>query len=251
MEFNFSKDTRSPAAIKEAELKESLDRPTSYYFIASYLITQINYNNRSLEENTGYTFDVVGGTGRLGLGWQEKDNALGVYSIVDLSGFNLGSNNFNFYSAEIHLTWTFSPFKVDRLILSGGIYNRQLPMIISRGGDQFDVDTAEQLGYHAGLNYWRPFSKNYGIQVVGRLYQGVSSGKTPSGSKPNPELSILGGILGSYRFSNSWMGFVGYQYRQDNMSFPATTNNTSDPNASNNEIEYSGHYLNLKMEIPF
>ena len=88
-----------------------------------------------------------------------KRQCLGVYSIVDLSGFNLGSNNFNFYSAEIHLTWTFSPFKVDRLILSGGIYNRQLPMIISRGGDQFDVDTAEQLGYHAGLNYWRPFSK--------------------------------------------------------------------------------------------
>lgn len=242
---------RDPAFVKREVLKDSILKPTSYYFIASYLVTQINYKNLDLENNRQSQFDALGGTGRVGAGWKDKDSSWGVFGILDMSGFNLGDKNFSFPSLEVHTTYMLRPFELDQLTFSTGVYNRELPMLNSQNTTVYDVESVSQLGVHAGTSYWYPITAYYGLKLHTQVYYGLPSGEAPNGETMESELSYQYGLLASYRFSKNWMAFFGYTYRLDKMKYKALENNTSATNLTSNTIEYGGHYLNLQLEINF
>lgn len=251
MEHFLNPKRRDPAFVKQQILKDSIAKPTDYYFIASYLVTQINYKNFDLENNRQSQFDALGGTGRLGMGWKDQDSPWGVSGVFDLSGFNLGEKNFSFPSLEVHTTYMTKPLEIDQLNFSAGLYTRELPVLNAQDSTVYDVQTISQLGAHAGFNYWYPLTKDYGLKVHSHAYYGLPSGKAPNGESVESELSYQYGLLASYRMSKNWMGLIGYTYRLDKMKYKANQNNTSDPSLTSNTVEYGGHYLNLQLEINF
>lgn len=251
LEHYLNPKRRDPAFVKKEILKDSISKPTDYYFIASYLVTQINYANFILEDNNASSFDALGGTGRLGFGWKDKDSPWGVFGILDLSGFNLGQDNYSFPSIELHTTYMIKPLEVDQLNFSAGIYNRQLPLLNSNTDGSYSVDSISQFGIHTGMDYWYPLTSDIGVKVHSQIYYGLPSGEVPNRGTLEAELSYQYGLLGSYRLSKNWMGFVGYTYRLDKIKYKANENNTANTSLTSSTVEYGGHYLNLQLEVNF
>lgn len=253
MEFEVDKD-RSPAAIEEQALKESLKKPSQFYGIASYFVTQINYKAYAAEYDSPSSFKTVGGTGRLGLGYNFTDSPWGVFVIVDAGGFVQSGKNRVFTSAEVHTTWSTDFGGAQRFLIGGGVYQKELPYFANSdpnlGADGEVYQTAKQNGLHIGLEYWKPISQKLGFQVILRQYMGLESGDAPENTSLQPSDSTQMGFLGSYRLSSSMMGFMGYNYKKDIIKLkaaqPANTATTS-----TSEINFEGHYLNFKLEIEF
>lgn len=246
LEFPVSGGLRTPAAVEEAVLRESIEKPKSFYAIASYFITLMNLEAKDLNSISKLP-NAIGGTGRLGVGWHKPEADFGVFGIVDMSGFNIGTENYTFASAEMHGTYK-RYWNSNQLVLSGGVFLKELPMVLDDGAGTFTgVNIHRNIGPHAGFRLWHPFSNKLGVQFNGRLYYNVA-GSAPNGETINPTFSYQFGVLGSYRIRESLMGFAGYAYRQDNGSFMSPTatqpENTMD-------LSVTGHYLNFILEYAF
>ena len=116
LQFRAAGNLRSPAAVNNAILKDSIEKPTNWYGIASYFITSMSYKGKEHVESGGEggSLDAIGGTGRLGLGYQSPKRKDGYYGVIDLSGFaikddNGKSMNPTFASMELH--YTYDPWK--------------------------------------------------------------------------------------------------------------------------------------------
>lgn len=253
MEFPVTGGLREPAAIEAAALKESLQKPTRFYGIASYLVTSIDYVGKHYESNTSPHFSALGGTGRVGLGYQDPENPWGGFGIMDLSGFNIEGSDQKFSSVELHATYKLNFASRGQTLFGFGIFQKELPVIKVNPGSGFSgVGKVRGLGPHGGLQYWLPLSMKFGLQANARAYYTFSGSADGSGAT-QPSLSYQLGVLGSYRLNANWMGYAGYAYRKDEMLFKA------DPSASGsfakpgdvNSIEMQGHYLNLILERSF
>ncbi|MCB0408413.1 MAG: hypothetical protein KDD34_09430, partial [Bdellovibrionales bacterium] len=253
LEFPVEGDLRTPAAVEAAVLKDSLRKPTHFYAIASYFITQMNYENIRYESDSGSQFNEIGGTGRIGLGYQNPFYNWGTYGVIDLSGINIKGQNYTFASAELHETWKLNFQSANLFLISGGLYMKELPEIIGNNkvGVQ-SVEKAQNIGSHAGFKFWMPFSQKLGMQMNGRIYYSLL-GSAPNGQDITPTLSYQLGVLGSLRLRQDLMGFAGYAYRLDQTQYAA------DPSAPGsrasegdiNTIKMQGHYLNLLLEYSF
>ncbi|MEO0337286.1 MAG: hypothetical protein AAF202_12890, partial [Pseudomonadota bacterium] len=104
LEFPVKGGFRTPAAVEQAILKDSLNKPTNFYAIASYFISQVNYSNIRAESDSGSSFNNLAGTGRLGVGYQDPESVWGTFAIVDLSGINIDGENYTYSSFELHGT---------------------------------------------------------------------------------------------------------------------------------------------------
>jgi hypothetical protein len=252
LDFEVHGDLHDPGAVDKAILKDSLEKPTRYYAIASYFITQIKYSSRVYETAQKAQFDAVGGTGRLGLGYQSMKR-WGAFGIVDMGGFNIGNKNFTFASAELHGTWKLNWSSSNQVLFGAGLYYKELPQVQGNASSGFEgVGVAKSQGPHAGLRIWIPLTQKLGLQMNGRLYYSLT-GATSSGQGVQSALSYQLGALGSLRLSPELMGYAGYAYRLDQAHYNA---DTSDPYSAAqsgdvNSIEIQGHYLNLMLEYSF
>lgn len=253
MNFMIQGGLRSPAAVEAAVLKDSLSKPTKFYGIASYFITQIDYQNVRYESDSASQFQELGGTGRLGLGYQDPFKNWGTYFVADLSGINIKGENYTFASGEVHGTWKLNFESANFFVLSGGLYMKELPEIV--GNNTVGVTTVEKaqtIGPHAGFQYWMPLTQKLGMQFNGRAYYSMA-GTAPNGQEIDPNLSFQVGVLGSLRLKRNLTGYAGYAYRLDQTTYQA------DPNAPGsraekgdiNSIKLQGHYLNLILEQSF
>lgn len=253
LEFEIKGGLRTPAAVEQAILKDSLEKPTHFYAIASYFITQMNYLSQKFETNQKAQFDAIGGTGRLGLGYQDPKSPMGSFAILDMGGFNIGNKNFNFASAELHGTWKLEWSSTNQVLVGAGVYYKELPEVQGNSSTGFQgVGKAQNIGPHAGMRVWFPLSQKLGVQLNGRVYYSLL-GSSPSGGEVQPALSYQAGVLGSLRLSKDLMGYAGYAYRLDRAEYKA---NTDDPLSvagpdDINSIQIQGHYLNLMLEYSF
>ncbi len=246
--------SREPAALAQLRMAESLDKQTNFYFIASYFLSQMNYASINHESGSAPNFDAIGGTGRLGLGYQPQSSVWGTFGILDLSGFNIASQNFTFASAELHGTWTHRR-GANHIRLSSGLFTKELPHLVGSSQTGFSgLDKATSVGPHLGFDLWRALSPRLGVQVNGRIYSSVA-GKGPNQEDLNPEMSMMFGLLGSYRLTPRVMGLAGYAYRLDRVTYPARPFDRNPLSLANpgdiNSIEVQGHYLNLILEVDF
>ena len=251
--FRIQGGLRTPAAVEAAQLKDSLSKPTNFYAIASYFITQMDYSGERYETGKRSTFQGIGGTGRLGVGYKNPFKRWGTFAIIDLGGINIDEENYTFASAEIHGTWDFNVTQFSILQVSSGLYMKELPELQGNATTGVTgVGKAQNMGPHIGFKYWIPWNYRYGLQFNGRAYYSLL-GTAPNGKEVQPSLSYQFGVLGSMKLNKEFMGYAGYAYRVDQSAYSA------DPDAafsSANEgdinlIQLQGHYLNLMLEYSF
>jgi hypothetical protein len=254
MDFFARGNFRDPAAFDKAILRDSLQKPTDFYAIASYLITSMNYAAKDYDANsTPRPFAALGGTGRIGLGYQSVEDNWGGFAIGDLSGFVIHGQSFKFASVEGHITRKLELGQNGILLAGTGLFAKELPLISGSAVDGYSsTDKVRTIGPHAGFTYWFPFNERWGLQANARAYYTLM-GSSSSGKSAKSSLSYQYGLLGSYRMSRVWMGYAGYAYRVDDARYATNP----DPHVSFaqpgqiNEIKIDGHYLNLIMEFSF
>ncbi|MCB0355457.1 MAG: hypothetical protein KDD40_00530 [Bdellovibrionales bacterium] len=227
---------------------------SNFYYLASYLITQMNYKGVDKSNGISNQLDALGGTGRLGMGYIEPNHRFGLLGIVDMSGFVIGSENFTFSSAEIHGVYrkftAFSEFQV-----SMGLFVKELVALNGTASGTFSgVGKVKNMGPHVGFSYWRALNNKLGVQANGRFYSAMS-GSGPNGETLSPEVSYELGVLGTYKLSDNFRGYAGFKHRKDRSSYNAIAAD-KDPNsfASPGDIsfvEISGNYLNFILEYRY
>lgn len=250
LEFPLFEGERSAEAYEAFLRKQSLEKPSNFYFVASYLITSISYTGQFRETNQNSRFSALGGTGRLGMGYLPTNKNWGTFGIVDLSGFLIGDKNNTFPSVEIHGLWK-RYISSYQLRVSGGVFVRALPEVVP--------DTTAEIGYvvknisgagpHLGFDLWKPITPKLGIQFNWHVYQAMSKIQTPNSQPLTATFSHQIGLLGSYRYSPRIMAYAGYANRVDQMAYQATPGSAGD--GQSNSVSIAGHYLNLLLEVSF
>lgn len=257
VEFKVYDGDRSPAAVEEAQMREAIEKPTNWYTIFSYFITQMNYTGQSRETGYKTTYDALGGTGRVGVGHVLPGASYGFFGTLDLSGFIIGTQNFTFASGELHALWRTYLGTRTQIRASGGLFYKELPdTIAAAAGSGYSMSKMSSVGPHVGFDIWRPFTMKLGVQLNGRLYYNAIGTDVPNKLGHVPSFSYQFGLLGSLKLSRNVTGFAGYAYRLDNGAYEARVSRSSDdPSDANpgdvNTVTITGHYLNLLMELGF
>jgi hypothetical protein len=254
IEFETKGGFRDLASLEGAELRETFSKPTHLYAIASYLITQIEYKSIVHEDNAKPTFKAVGGTGRLGMGYQSSDSNWGGFGIFDLSGFIINGKNYRFASMEAHVTRKLEFGQRGLLMVGSGLFSKELPIVRGSQTEGYrDTGKVRNIGPHAGMLYWMPLNRRLGMQVNGRIYYSAF-GTASNGQSIESAISYQYGLLGSYRLTETWMGYAGYAHRTDQSRYKAeasdTLNGFADP-GDINSVTINGDYLNLVLEYSF
>ncbi|MBX3023046.1 MAG: hypothetical protein KF799_15325 [Bdellovibrionales bacterium] len=252
MDFETRGGFRDPAALDKAILRDSLTKPTHFYAITSYMVTQIEYEGTDYDELSRSSFPAVGGTGRIGMGYQDPESNWGGFGIADLSGFIIQGQNFKFASVEGHATRKLELGQNGILLAAGGLFAKELPVVKGNITDGYSSTTkVRNIGPHAGFVYWFPFNDRWGLQMNARAYYTLM-GSSSTGAKVTSSLSYQYGLLGSRRLTQSWMGYAGYAFRHDEANYATTpgTNSFATDGQVNN-VTIQGHYLNLMLEFSF
>ncbi|MCB0392503.1 MAG: hypothetical protein KDD58_14530 [Bdellovibrionales bacterium] len=247
--------------IDEGEVKDKSkpEYKSNYFYLMSYLITQIDYTGVDKARGNSNQVKAVGGTGRLGVGYLKPESRWGMLGILDLSGFNIGSDvansdNFTFASAEVHGLYSKKLINSEFQV-SFGLYMKELVALQGDSSGNFSgVGKVKNFGPHVGFKYWMPWGEKLGIQFNGRFYSAVS-GDGPNGESISPEVSYEFGVLGTYKLTKTFTGFAGIKHRTDRSSYTAITAN-EDPNSLANPgdvsfVEITGSYLNFILEYRY
>lgn len=246
--FPVKDGNRSPAAEYNSLVRQSIDRTKGWFGIASYLITQIKYQSVYQDTNTAISYDALGGTGRLGLGWFSEKSAWGFLSIADLSGFtNSDGNNITFASLEASSIWRKELGERGEFRAHMGMYYKELPGTI--GNASTSEVTNEQIataGPHVAGEYWYSMTPKLGLQLNVHVYMSMLKMKTPNGGAVEPTMSTQYGFLGSYRLNPKMTGLMGYARREDKIKYGAGSGTTG-----SNETTVTGDYLNFYCEYDF
>lgn len=252
IDFKMKGGFRTPASLNTAILRDSITKPTNFYFIASYFATQAQYEFTNHDDLANVSFDAMGGVGRLGLGYQGQNSKWGAFGIADMSTFIIGGQNFNFTSIELHATRSLRAGRAGQFLLGAGVYSREIPVVEGTPAAGFSgAGKVSTMGPHIGFTYWVPMSDRYGLQVNGRAYYSLM-GSAPNGDV-EATVSYQMGVLGSYRMSSSWMAYMGYAYRADNVSYNTRAGDAlsfAQPGQMN-EVRFQGHFINMMFEFSF
>ena len=258
-EFDVYSGDRSPASVEEAKLRYSLEKPTPWYFVASYLLTNVSYLgvNPEVPSSSHLRYTALGGTGRLGLGYIPPNKNLGFLGLVDLSGFTIENKNQTYASAELHAVWRYTQGR-NLLRASSGLFYKELveskKIDTTPTSSYFTHAKIAYAGPHAGFDFWRPFSPKLGLQLNARIYTSLVGITTPNGRKISPEIFYQLGFLGSYKIKPEVTGFLGWAYRLDKATYessPTGSNGSQAPSGSTQQVQIEGNYLNLLLEWGF
>lgn len=250
--FKVRDGSRSPAAEYTALVRKSIDRVTGWYGIASYLITQINYSSIYQETGTALSYNALGGTGRLGLGWFSPSSPWGFLGIIDMSGFTSEGKTLTYNSMEISSVWRKPVGERGELRLQMGGYYKELPGTVGDITTQTITNEAiATAGPHGGIEYWYSMTPKLGLQVNAHGYMSFLKMKTPNGGAIEPTMSTQFGFLGSWRLTPRFTGLMGYARREDKIKYKAGESTKFTNIGSSNETTVQGDYLNFFAEYAF
>lgn len=247
LSFRLHNGDRSEEAEYEATLRQSITRPAGWFFMASYLVTGMNYKGQNADNGGSALLQVdmpnnFGGTGRLGLGYLSDRKPWGFLTIADLSGFTVANQNPTFASLEANAIYRMVVGRNGEFRQQMGLFYKEIPEIIARNLESIDrIDKIVAAGPHYGFEYWWALTPTIGFQVNAHLYASSFSIKTPTGNPVSQSLSYQAGLLGSYRLNSRVSGLLGYALRKDSQAYQSTGTRI-------NSVEINGHYLNLLLE---
>lgn len=244
IKFKVRDGDRSPAAAHVAELKESIQKPKPFYFVASYYITELNYAGLSYDNNTNPHFSELGGVGSLGLGYTTNNSNWGYVGNIAMAGFTLQGVNYTYASFEVGANYK-KLFGLATFRSEFGLYYSELPQLIGTSTSNYEQKFVKQIGIFGGADFWKPISAKLGYRLRTRFYVPLSGIETPNGEASTMDLSYQLGFFGSLRMSENIIGFAGYNYRVDKAMYESGTSTYT------NSVEITGHYLNLILEWSF
>ena len=257
LEFDIFLGSRDPASVNENRLKESIEKPSNMYFIASYLVSNISYEGTDNERQERVEFgNAFAGTGRLGLGYLKPKATWGGFGFIDYGGFNHDGETQTFLATELHTTWR-RYFGPNQLRVSGGLFMKEIqegrPITPNSGNYEFQKVT--YYGPHVGFDYWMPLTPKLGWQANARAYLGVAGSSENGNSDIVMTPSFQAGLMGSYKLSKDIMGFAGLAIRRDAINYKSETCTSgcsvgAQPD-DEQEISYQGLYLNFLLEWGF
>lgn len=241
--FEVRSGDRSPAAQEMATIRESIDRTQGWFAMASYLITQIQYDSENFDTAEKFTdFQAIGGTGRLGVGYLHPEKSWGGLGVIDYSGFYIFGKNHTYGTVEFNALRRSNTRGRGELRQQIGAYLKELPEVLSNEfGEYQKTENISALGVHYGVEYWYALTSTLGFQANAHIYAPLSEINTPNGKSIEMTPSFQLGVLGSYRLSPTMTGLMGYALREDQISYESLSGNS-------NRVKFSGHYLNLLVE---
>jgi hypothetical protein len=254
MEFAVHNGDRSPAAEEVASIRESIDRLSGWYGIASYLITTMKSRGLNYDANSSSSFAGVGGTGRLGAGYLSQMSPWGFMGIADLSGIAIGDyGNYTFASLEANALYRTPSGNYGEVRQQFGLYYKELVELIANNSSTIgtngllkETNLLKYAGPHYGIEYWYALTSKLGMQLNAHLYPGLLSIKMPNSQSMVPSLSYQYGIFGSYRLKKNMTGLLGYTFRHDQAQYKSSDSGIN-PGSTNSAI-IEGNYLNLFLE---
>lgn len=250
--FKVRDGDRSPAAEFTSTLRKSIERFEGWYGVASYLVTKMQFKGINYEKNSFLSYEALGGTGRLGLGWFKPEKNWGFLSIVDLSGFTFNGETKTFASVELNAVHRQKMMDRGELRIQFGPYFKELPEAIRISEGVHKYDSISVAGAHSGVEYWYSLSPKIGLQAHLYLYYSLLTGSTPNGQEISPTLSTQWSLLGSYRLTDKLTGLAGYTRREDKTAYKVNSANGSmAPDGTLNESTIAGDYLSFFAEWNF
>jgi hypothetical protein len=252
LEFPVKDGDRSPTAEESATVRQSIDRLSGWYGIASYLVTIMDFKGSNYDQNSTATFNGIGGTGRVGAGYLSSSSPWGFVGVTDLSGITLeGSGNYTFASTELNAIYRKTVGDRGELRHQVGVFYKELIELIAdnragHSGELKETNLLKYAGPHYGIEYWYAMSSRLGLQANAHLYPALSKVQMPGSQTMLPSVSAQLGLLGSYRLKKNVTGLVGYAFRHDEAQYNSSETGLN-PGHTNSAI-IEGHYLNLFME---
>lgn len=255
LEFPVFEGERTPTAIAQEVLRESMELVNDHFFIASYYASQLSYSGANKESGSDVSYNVFGATGRLGYGYMPKGK-MGIQGLADFSGIILGGKNYTYSSLEVQAIKRSYLWEVNELRTFGGLFAREIPEIRLDESGEPSLNKISLAGPHFGFQVWRPLSSKYGLQFNSQFYLGALKIRTPNGRDLKPSLSYQLALLGSYKINPAMMGYLGYSYRQFRASYLARgydggTEQNFASEGDINQVNMTGHFLNLYLEWGF
>lgn len=255
MEFYIHEGDRSPAAVETLMLKESIEKEKDNFLIATYFLSNLNYQGHNKELGGNVNYNTIGGTGRLGYGYMPKGQ-WGFIGSIDVSGVILNGTNNIFTSGEATAVYRTYLDDLTQFRTIGGFGFNEIPEARGLTSEHISVSNITQAGPIIGAQIWRPLSYRFGLQLNAKAQMALFKLSTPNNEDVVPTLSYQLGALASYRLSSDLMGFAGIAYRQDRATYKArpysggTELNFAKP-GDENEVTMTGTYLNLLLEWGF
>ena len=255
MEFPVYAGERTPKAIETAKLRKALERDKENYFIATYLVSSLNYAGDNKETGNRVAYSVLGGTGRLGYGYMPKTK-WGFLTILDHGGVNLKQKIYTYSSIEAYGVWRRYLSQATQLRIFSGLFIKETPEATTLDLTEVSVKKVQHLGPVLGLQFWTSFNYKYGFQFNFQLNESLLKLSTPNGKDLVPSATYQIGAMGSYKLKENLTGFAGLAYRVDRVVYKSKAySGDSEINFANegdiNSVLMTGTYLNLYAEWGF
>lgn len=250
--FTAKDGDRTEKAEELARLRESIERLSGWFGMASYLINSVEYTNLNYDlTGTQVAYKAIGGSLRAGFGYVTMKNPWGYYvaaetSTLSVSGF--GDVKYNMF--ELNSFFKMKPNDAGEFRQTAGIVYKELPDLTTNfAGTVKNTSALAALGFRYGIEYWHAMTPKLGIQGNAHLFPLIAGQKTTNGQAFVPSTSLQAGFLISYRWSKNLTTLGGYAFRTDKMEYKtAPTATFPSPAAEKNSSTIKGHYLNLFLE---
>lgn len=255
IEFPVYEGLRTPAAIETAMLREAMEKDFDRYFIATYLLSNLDYVGRNKEFGAKADYQALAGTGRLGYGYMPKGK-WGMLATLDMGGVIINGKNYTFAAAEMQAIWRRYISQATQWRVSGGWFLRQIPEARGFTKENVDITNIGQMGPTLGTQFWHSISYKLGVQLNLQSNMAMMKMSTPSGGDLVPSLSYQLGLLFSYRLKENMTGFAGLAQRKDLAKYKAKpyaggSEQNFAASGDVNEVTMTGNYLNLYLEWGF
>lgn len=252
LKFTAKDGDRSERAEALARLRESIERLSGWFAMASYLLNSVEYQNLNYDlTGTQTTYTAIGGTLRAGVGYVTMKNPWGYFLAAEASTLTVeGFGDINYNMFEINSFFKMKPNDAGEFRQTAGLVYKELPDLTTNfAGTVKNTSAIAALGLRYGIEYWHAMTPKLGLQANAHIFPLIAGQKTTNGQAFIPSTSVQAGFLLSYRWSKNLTTLGGYAYRTDKMEYKTAPNATfSNPAADKNSATLKGHYLNLFLE---
>ncbi len=252
LKFTAKEGDRTERAEALARLRESIERLSGWFGIASYLVNSVQYQNLNYDlTGTQTTYNAIGGTLRAGVGYVTMKNPWGYYLAAEASTLKVdGFGDIKYNMFEVNSFFKMKPNDAGEFRQTAGVVYKELPDLTTNfAGNVRNTSAIAALGLRYGVEYWHAMTPKLGLQANAHIFPLIAGQKTTNGQAFVPSTSVQAGFLISYRWSKNLTTLGGYAYRTDKMEYKtAPTSTFPNPAADKNSATLKGHYLNLFLE---
>jgi hypothetical protein len=243
---------RSEQAEGIARLRESIDRLSGWFIIASSLVNSVEYENLNYDlTGTQTSYEAVGATFRAGFGYATVKNPWGYFIAAESSSLNVtGFGDIRYSMFEVNSYFKMKPNDAGEFRQTAGVVYKELPDLTSNFlGTVKNKSSISGLGLRYGIEYWHAMSSKLGLQTNAHVFPLLLGQTTTNGQALVPSVSLQAGFLLSYRWSKNLTTLGGYAYRSDKIEYKTAPSAVFlNPGSGKNSVTLKGHYINLFLE---